>query len=233
MTSRRGRKLVVSIFLAAAAVCALASLRLAAVVLATPSAFWLVEFAPTLQVGIVVDPATKARANRLASVIRDPQLAMARFPDCEVARADTPARAPTSVVYCANVIDAGLTAAPILGEFWLRKAELIAGQGYEDSSLFEAMRNSYLTAPREGWIAGTRVVLGLRLFRILPDELKKSLIGDLVLVAGDHSLSGTLVQAYIADPAVRATLLDLLDQIPSPQKSTLLESVRAAAGTGS
>ena len=216
-----------------------ATLRLAAVVAATPESLWFAENPRLVDPALSVAPSTQSRAEALARLLDEPSLIRGRLPACHSVldpTADPGPAGTASDARCQEVIDAALRAAPSSGELWLFKAAVFVRSADIGAPAFAALRNSYRTAPREGWIASARVILGLRLWPFLPADLQASVRGDLALVLA-NDLAQPLADAYAGDfslrrvaaPALQSLPKDLMDRFVSAVKS----SVRSAAPAGS
>jgi hypothetical protein len=70
-------------------------------------------------------------------------------------------------------------------------------------------------APHEGWIATPRVIFGLRIYPLLPEDLKADVQTDLVQIIGEGRLSHIVARAYAADPAMREAGGAALRTLPS------------------
>jgi hypothetical protein len=157
----------------------------------------------------------------VASVIDDPALVIARYPGCDSAGAPD----------CLALIEDGLRTAPYSGELWLAKAAALLKARRVDNSLFEALRMSYRTSRKEGWVASGRVLLGLRLYPVLPPDLAKDVDGDLALVIQYDQFSGVLTTAYTAENSLRKAAQPALDRLSPAQLGKFVELVRwKAAG---
>ena len=129
---------------------------------------------------------------------------------------------------CLAQINEALQASPSNGELWFFKASTLAAEGDFGEAMMNALRNSYRTAPVEGWIASERVILGLRLFPILPPDLQGGVRSDLELVLGEPRLSQPLVDAYAGDSTLRAPAAVPLHALPADAMQRFVRMVRAA-----
>jgi len=94
--------------------------------------------------------------------------------------------------------------------------------------MMNALRNSYRTAPVEGWVASERVVLGLRLFPALPPDLQDGVRSDLALVLRETGLSQPLVDAYAGDALLRSAASAPLHALPADAMQGFVRMVQAA-----
>ena len=126
------------------------------------------------------------------------------------------------------IVDEALRASPASSELWLFKASQYAAAGNFGEEMMKSLRNSYRTAPREGWIASQRVLLGLRLFPALAPDLQASVSADLRLVLDYPQLSQPLVNAYATDSSLRAAAFAPLHALPTDALQHFVSLVRAA-----
>ncbi|HVZ14738.1 MAG TPA: hypothetical protein VG894_09790 [Bauldia sp.] len=202
------------------AVTAFASLRLAAVVSATPPATWLAAVPLPVDPAHRGDPQAAGRAAAVANVIADPLLFGPQSAACDSQEA-------ASLAACERALDAALSAAPASGQLWLFKARLLAFNGRYDEPTLTALRNSYRFAPREGWIAADRVVLGLTLYPLLPADLRSQVVGDLHLVLSlPESFTDPLTAAYAANQHLRVAADDALHLLSADDLNRFVARVR-------
>jgi hypothetical protein len=135
----------------------------------------------------------------------------------------------TDTAACFGKIDAALRAAPASGELWLFKASKLASEGQFGEPMMNALRNAYRTTPAEGWIASERVILGLKLFPALAPDLQARVRSDLDLVLRDTRLAQPLVDAYLANQALRAAATTPLNELPTDAMQRFVSRVRAVA----
>lgn len=209
------QKWAVAFVLALAAITIVAGARIALVLSATPTEYWLTELYALVQMGVPVDTATLHRAEQLSKYLDDPAFVLTRLPACTE---DASNNAGT----CLEVIDAGLSAIPTSGELWLARAHMLLAGGYADEEFLAALRESYRYAPREGWIAGQRVVLALGAYQLLPDELKQKAREDLELVLTASTLVQPLVDAYVDNPRFREIAKSAVEQISTEGQASFL-----------
>jgi hypothetical protein len=204
-----------------------ATLRMAVVLAATPPSVWLAEFPPLVGGAIGTNPGVPLRAERIAQSINDPALVRSRLAACEAAGKGGEGGS-TPATSCLAVLDAGLRAAPASGELWLTKADLLLRTEGFGPSVIAALRQSYSAARREGWIASSRVVFGLKLFPLLPDDLKTAAAGDLVLVLNYPVHARALMRAYVDDTALRQAAAPALEQLSPSLVDKFVRAVRSA-----
>lgn len=204
------RLLVLGLAAAGIVVGGVAVLRLGAVVSATPASLWLEPYPRLVDTGTPVDEATRSRAEFLAGVLGDASLMRGAIDSCVRAavRADA---GDNAMGRCLGTIDRALDAMPSSGELWLEKARLLLVSGESGGPVFDALRNSYRVSPKEGWIAGGRVVLGLRIYPSLPVDLQERVKDDFRLVMIHPRLSAALVNTYAVDAAFRQSAAAALE----------------------
>ena len=202
----------------------LATLRLAAVVSGTPVNLWLESYPRLL--GGKVQEATgwRSRAESLAPLLGDPALMRAQLETCLAYGESGSARAANSAD-CVKGIDNALQLAPFSGELWLEKARQLLLGGEFGEPVFETLRVAYRVAPREGWIASGRVVLGLRMFPLLPSDLQGRVKDDLGIVLANEQLSAPLVDAYAKDLTLRRAAAGAFVDLPAAQMAEFSEMV--------
>jgi hypothetical protein len=128
-----------------------------------------------------------------------------------------------------DAIEYGLAALPASSELWLAKARLLANQGILDEAFAAALRNSYSTGAREGWIASERLPFALRRWAFLPNDLADDIGGDVALVLGNRALAGPLIQTYIADPFLRDATWEVIERYATlDQQEALVDWIRQA-----
>lgn len=185
---------------------ALIAVRMAAVLAATPSQYWLEEFVPLTrgEAGGTVIP-----ADGLTGLIDDPALARSLIGDCIAESAS-----PLSEVRdeCFSAISYGLAASPASSELWFALARYYVAIGALDERLAGALEASYATGPREGWIAAERLPFALRMVEFLPDSLISEIGRDISLVVSNRQLATPLIEAYIANPFLRVSSWPVIEQ---------------------
>jgi len=199
---------------------AAATLRLAIVVAATPLSLWLVEVPRLIDWRFAEDTALASRARAAATRVSDPVEFTSQIGACArpTDQADTT---------CSQLVDNALTSDPSSGELWLFKAWEQLRSGDLGASTWDALRNSYRFAPREAWLAADRVVVGLRVFPLLPDDLRNDVVSDLHLLLGSwSSQSAPLVQAYAADERLRDTATDALHSLSADEIQRFVSEVK-------
>jgi hypothetical protein len=219
------RKVMFAVLGLVAAVTALASLRLAAVVSATPAGLWLEEVPRLVDPRFGSDALLASRATAVGKIIADPALVTARVGACD--KNDAAAQA-----LCAGIVNAALAADPSSGELWTFKAWTLAHDADYGPATFTALRNSYAFARREGWIAADRVVLGLTLYPLLPDDLRSDVAADLQLVLESRlALYEPLIQAYAHNPHLQDTARDALRALPADDLNYFVSLMRQQLGS--
>jgi hypothetical protein len=201
------------------AIGAVLTVRLGLVVAATPSELWTEEFVP------IADGARPAETGglpmRVSGWLSDPAIARALIGDCIERSAS-----PLSDIrpHCTAAVDYALAAQPASPELWFARARLLAAQGILDEPLADSLRRSYELGPREGWIAAERLPFALRLREFLPAELVDDMGADLRLVLVSRQLSEPLIEAYIADPFLRESSWEVIEQFATlDQQEQLLD----------
>ena len=213
-------RIAVLVMVAVAAIGGLfASARLGLLVVAMPTPVWLTEFSPLVGQPADADPTVRRLAERLADNLADSALVRGRHAACleEVAAANKAAdvgHRTAALAACLAVIDDGLAANPLSGELWLERARLLSASGVFDAPLQTALRQSYATGPREGWIAAARLILALRLQPLLPPEFTPLILSDLGIVLQSRSLATALVDAYVTEDDLRPTTNAALESLP-------------------
>lgn len=196
--------------------------RLGVVVIATPPDIWLSESEPIAS--NQRPPTADGWAVQAAERVRDPAIARALIGDC-VAQSVIPDEELRG--RCMDAIEYGLAALPASSELWLAKARLLANQGILDEAFAAALRNSYSTGAREGWIASERLPFALRRRAFLPDDLADDIGGDVSLVLSSRALAGPLIQTYISDPFLRDATWEIIERYATlDQQEALVEWIR-------
>jgi hypothetical protein len=193
------------------------TVRLGLVVAATPSELWTEEFVP------VADGARPAETGgfpvRLSGFVSDPAIARALIGDC-IERSASPLSDVRA--YCMAAVDYALAAQPTSAELWLARARLLAAQGILDEPLADSLRRSYELGPREGWIAAERLPFALRLRDFLPAVFVDDIGADLQLVLVSRQLSAPLIETYIADPFLRESSWQVIEQYATLDQQEML-----------
>lgn len=206
-----------------------ATMRLAAVVAASPVAVWSIVYPRLVDATVPVDPETQSRALWLSGLISDPALFRSELPLC-LGDADVQTEGQTANGNggnCLALIDDALRAAPSNGELWLFKASMMISRGDFGESTFNALRNSFRVAPVEGWIASGRVVLGLRLYSALPADLQDRVDQDLRLVLRFPTLVRPLAEAYASDSLLRASAAPVLRGLPGDLMQAFVGNIQS------
>ncbi len=201
----------------------IATARLALVVAGTPPATWLQEYVRLADPSAATDARLAARAASLSGVIPDPMLYPAQMAPCG-SRGEADPK-------CLAIIDAALKTAPASGDLWFYKAWTLMRNGDFSDKLLDALRNSYRVAPREGWIASGRVVLGMKIYPILPDDLQADARNDLALVVEAGQLAQPLASAYLADEALRNAAAEPIKALPAELIERFVRRVRQTIRT--
>jgi hypothetical protein len=228
--SRSAQRLVLLLTAIGLSIGVLTTARLAAVVTATPTDRWFAQDARLVDPSLIVAPSMQGRADALAHIIPDASLFRGRLPICLAAIEGAPASDAT-LLKCLDAIDQALGAAPASAELWLFKATMLLKSGNYGQETQAALRNSYETGPREGWIASGRVVLGLRIWAFLPSDLQDSVRGDLELVL-DNNLTGSVAEAYATDLALRRAAVPALQALPNDMVDKFVSAVRSSLRAG-
>jgi hypothetical protein len=85
---------------------------------------------------------------------------------------------------------------------------------------------SYRTAAKEGWIAAGRVILGLRLYPVLSEDLKAKVGDDLALVIDYDQFSGALTATYLAEASLRKSAQPALEKLVPARLRKFIDLVR-------
>lgn len=189
----------------------LATFRLGAVVSATPASLWLDPYPRMSDPNADMDAGARERATFLAGLLGDASLLRGAIDMCLRTNGGPEGQGPQA---CVETIDRALRAVPSSGELWLQKARLLLLTDGVSEPVFTALRESWRVAPREGWIAGARVVVGVRIYPSLPADLQQAVTNDILLVMQNPPLNAALVASYAADPAFRQIAAPVLAQLP-------------------
>ncbi len=197
------------------------TLRLGAVVAATPRGELFDELLRLADPAVTVGQGAADLADALSARLNDPALFRARMAFCEQAAPaladagpDAGGAADPTYQRCLDAIDDALRAGPSSGELWLYKAMVLAEASEVDEQTIAALRNSYRMSPREGWIATARSILGLRLYPLLPGDLQDDVRADLVMVMNNFTFAPTLAAAYAQDFSLRSAGAAALEMLP-------------------
>jgi hypothetical protein len=114
---------------------------------------------------------------------------------------------------------------------WLLRASLLAQFGEYGDPLRAAIRNSFAVAPLEGWIVVPRLGLELRLYPVLPADLREQARKDLGGVLVDPVQSHALAASFAQDPAMREGGKPAFDEMPPELVTRFAAFVRDAAET--
>jgi len=222
----RARRAVLVMTLVCMAVAAFAIVRLGISVSASPRSLLLVEPVRYIEPSVRADPAAVARADAAARVVADAGFIRARIEHCRIGegKAIDPAK-------CLAVVDDALRASPASGELWLLRAALLAQFGEFGDPLRLALRNSVEAAPLEGWIVTPRLDLELRLYPVLPADLREQAKIDLGNVLADTVQAHALAARYVRDPTMRTAGKPAFDEMPPELVTRFVAFVRDAAET--
>lgn len=202
---------------------ALATVRLGAVVSATPASLWLDPYPRLVDPNASIDEGTRDRAVVLARVLGDPGLLRGAIDNCIRGGGSTGADGTSEE--CLATIDSALRTVPSSGELWLQKARLLLVSEGLGEPVYDSLRNSYRVAPKEAWIAASRVVVGLRIYAALPDDLKEHVRNDMALVMQRRNLSAAVVAVYANDPSFREAARPALEVLSPELVSAFAELV--------
>jgi hypothetical protein len=225
----RGRRFVLTMTFAGFCIALVAGARLAAMVWATPTAHLLMEDPRLVDTAIADDAAAAKRQLALTRWIDAPRLHVVALSSCLKLMSSVPDASGDGSKRCQGEIDATLRLMPMSSELWLFKAQLFFRQG-QFAPMAEALTQSYRAAPREGWIAAGRVVLGLRVYALLPARLQDLVLEDLKMAIANPDLSTLLVQAYYSDFALRQSAKPVLERLNAQELEEFLHRVHAATG---
>ena len=224
-----GRRFVLTMTLAGFCIAVVAGVRLAAMVWATPAAHLLLEDPRLVDMAVADDAAAAKRQLALTRWIDAPRLHVVALSSCLKQMSSAPDAAGDGGRRCQGEIDAALRLMPMSSELWLFKAQLLFRQG-EFAPMAEALTQSYKAGPREGWIAAGRVVLGLRVYPLLPAKLQDLVLDDLKMAIANPDLSTLLVQAYYSDSTLRQSAKPVLERLNAQELEEFLHRVHSAAG---
>lgn len=223
---RRARRAVLVMTLACLTLGTVAIARLGISVATMPRPLLLVEPVRYIEPSVRAGPATVARADAAAAVLDDASFIRARVEHCRAGEGEA-----VDAAKCLAVVDDALRAAPASGELWLLRASLLAQFGEFGEPLRAALRNSYAVAPLEGWVVVQRLALELRLYPILPADLKEQARMDLAGVLADSVQAHAFAAEYARDPAMRNAGKAAFDGMPAHLVARFVAFVRDAAET--
>ena len=219
------RRIVLALAFAGLVVTAIATVRLGAVVAATPARLWLIEYPRLVDLAEPADESTRSLAEWLVRFLDDPDLLRARIGVCaEIAGARGP---NTGLESCLAVLDDALRANPSSGELWLFRASLLFYANELGPPIATALRYSYRTSPREGWLAAERILLGLRLYPLLPTDLQADVRSDLEMVMSNATFALPLLETYPRDPALRRAAAEALRDLRPDLLNKFVDMVRS------
>jgi hypothetical protein len=213
------RNIVLALTVIGASIVLLATGRLGAVIVATPDQLWLNEFPRLVSFSDAASPVVQSRAALVSQYLNDPALFYSSIDRCASAQGSETRPANSAATDrtrdCLAAIDVALRANPSSGELWLLKATVLIRTGDLGADMIDALRGSYRTTPREGWIASERVLVGLRLYPLLPADIRNQVAADLRIVLTEAALAQPLIDAYPRDLALRRAAKDALNTLPS------------------
>ncbi len=90
-----------------------------------------------------------------------------------------------------------LKTAPADANLWYLLAEIRVRLNGADTKTVDFLRLSYLTGPREGWVARRRLGLSLRLLPLLPEEIRKMLRREIQALWSVRAYRSDLVRNYL------------------------------------
>jgi hypothetical protein len=195
----------------------------------TDPSHWLDEYVPLVRAS-PAEVGVHDRAERIAAFVSDPVLFPALYGSC----ARWP-RARADANDCLQILDEALATQPTASELWLERARVLFAMKRADEAV-RSLDRSFETGRREGWIASTRVVVGLRNWDSLPSDLRSRVRSDLRIVLAGEYLSDRLAAEFIRDPDLRRRATALLDDMGMPEGARefidLVRSRLPAAGQG-
>jgi hypothetical protein len=206
------------------AVSVVALARLGVSVAATPRSQLMVEPVRYIEPLVRANATEVSRADAAAALLDDAGLIRARIEHCRADDGGTVDQAR-----CLAAVDDALRASPSSGELWLLRATLLAQFGAFERPFRVALRNSYAAAPLEGWIVVPRLGLELRLYPLLPPNLKEQAERDLASVLADPYQAHAFASVYAHDPAMRNASKPAFDDMPPALVAKFAAFVRDAA----
>jgi hypothetical protein len=203
-----GRIAPMVLILGLSCVCLLASLRTAFVELAVPPSLWLSESRPFR--AIRAEPRLTEIARGFAlKLISDPSLIYSDAPSCrwiEFTRPPMPHAPLSESAHCLSVVDDALRGAPASSELWLSRAELLAQRPDAEEAFDLALKNSYLTGAREGYLSPGRLTLVLSHWSWVSPDLRRAALNEL-RSASDQALNavaGQSIRDVTSRPIIRS-----------------------------
>jgi hypothetical protein len=215
----RGRAAILCLTVFGLGVTVLAMARLAILIGATPPALRLIDFHSLAAAGAPVDDVTQRRAEYAAGLLADAELVPARLAGCRLGSAASPQSGDPA---CLDIVDQGLAAYPSSGELWWERARLLYNQRNLGDAFVDALRKSYRSSPREGWIASSRVLVGLRVYSILPEDLREYVRSDVAAALSSDQYAEPLVAAVASDERLIATVLPIIESLPEGRQQNFL-----------
>jgi TPR repeat protein len=124
---------------------------------------------------------------------------------------------------CLHVLRAAVSGAPADGRLWLEIAIATAALDGFGPQAVEALKHSYETAPREGWVAKSRLQFTLKNWESLPEKIKDRTILDALDPWAKLALGKLLYSGESPFDEQRA--IELLDQAGKEGDANLLENL--------
>lgn len=122
---------------------------------------------------------------------------------------------------------AALSASPGDGFLWLALFWAKSSAEGVTSRTLPLLRQSYLLAPHEGWVALRRIRLSLAVYPSLPPDLAEHALREFRdLVASGFEIGAADILIDVA-PALRQKLVDGLSALPDRNRRKLAENLRA------
>jgi hypothetical protein len=188
----------------------LSSVRLLLALAGTDPSHWLDEYVPLVR-GPSAGAEVGDRAERVAALVSDPMLFPALYGSCS-----RWPRVNANADDCLRILDETLATQPTASELWLERARVLFAMERPDGAA-RSLERSFETGRREGWIASSRLVVGLRNWNDLPSDLRSLVQSDLRIVLAREGLSDRLAAEFIRDPDLRERVTALLDEMGMPE----------------
>jgi hypothetical protein len=131
---------------------------------------------------------------------------------------------------CVVEIEKGLRRTPSNGSLWLERADLLLQTGDSGPPLLHALRASFVTARREGWLMHARLIIILRAWPNLPDDIRRDAIGDIDQMLSSEAIVDSLIQMYIQHPAWQPTIGEMVTKLTKERQERFIYLIRAALG---
>ena len=122
---------------------------------------------------------------------------------------------------------AALTCSPHQGFLWYALFWIEKALGFSSTRYFELLELSYELAPNEGWVARFRNPDSLELYAALNSELRNKVRAEYKYLVRDRT---NVAVATLGDapPHVRATILNILEELPLETRERFAKQVDAA-----